>query len=169
MVSILFFCSTAPESGNFVSRSGQKVGAFRPEDRKHNIQVFFRNDNNLERLFSNCKDKDDKCLKSGVVYKINCRDCNGCYIGQTGRYLKKRIYEHQYSLRSTNFTSGLKEHCLNCLHSFDFGSVDILEQGIKNKYKRESLESIHILRNRNNVNLMVESSKLDYIYHSILI
>ena len=33
MVYILFFCSTVPESGNFVSRSGQKVGAFRPEGR----------------------------------------------------------------------------------------------------------------------------------------
>ena len=29
-----FFCSTAPESGNFVSRSGREVGAFRPEGRK---------------------------------------------------------------------------------------------------------------------------------------
>ena len=33
-VSILFFCSTAPESGNFVSHSGREVGAFRPEGRK---------------------------------------------------------------------------------------------------------------------------------------
>ena len=37
MVCILFFCSTVPESGNFVSRSGQKVGAFRLEGRKLSI------------------------------------------------------------------------------------------------------------------------------------
>ena len=38
---ILFFCSTAPESGNFVSRSGQKVGAFRPEGRKSNLSIHY--------------------------------------------------------------------------------------------------------------------------------
>ena len=34
MVCILFFYSTVPESGNFVSRSGREVGAFRTEGRK---------------------------------------------------------------------------------------------------------------------------------------
>ena len=138
------------------------------EFKKHNIQIFFRNNNNLSRFFNNCKDKDEKDMKSGIVYKINCKCCNKYYIGQSGRYLKKRIYEHKYSLRSPNITSGLKQHCLDCIHSFDFENVEILECGIKNKFKRESLENIHIFMNKNNVNLMLESSKLDKIYYPFL-
>ena len=36
-VFILFFSSTAPESGNFISRNGREVGAFRPEGGKRHL------------------------------------------------------------------------------------------------------------------------------------
>ena len=32
---------------------------------------------------------------SNVVYKINCKDCNASYMGQTSRILKARIKEHR--------------------------------------------------------------------------
>ena len=60
------------------------------EFKKFQIQIFFKNTNNLSSLFSNCKDKDEKELKSGVVYRIPSKDCTKCYVGQTSRYLKKK-------------------------------------------------------------------------------
>ena len=75
-VSILFFCSTAPESGNFVSRSGREVGAFRPEGRKY----FFlpsrsKADHFLRRrgYFPECP----RCLLREIEYERGFEDENG--------------------------------------------------------------------------------------------
>ena len=42
----------------------------------------------------NVKDPIPKSLKSFVVYKFVCPDCNACYIGETIRHLSSRIKEH---------------------------------------------------------------------------
>ena len=63
--------------------------------------------------------------------------------------------------------SELKQHNLEFCHSFDFSNIEILDQNVRNKCKREIL-SIHILKNNNNVNLIKEPSKIDSILQSIL-
>ncbi len=40
------------------------------------------------------KDRLPNCLRSGVVYKFQCGNCNVSYYGQTGRHLNVRISEH---------------------------------------------------------------------------
>ena len=42
----------------------------------------------------NVKDPIPKFLKSFVVYKFVCPDCNACYIGETTRHSSTRIKEH---------------------------------------------------------------------------
>ena len=42
----------------------------------------------------NVKDPIPKSLKSFVVYKFVCPDCNVCYLGETTRHLSTRIKEH---------------------------------------------------------------------------
>lgn len=37
------------------------------------------------------KDVNDKNKNSNVIYKINCKDCDGSYVGQTKRQLCTRI------------------------------------------------------------------------------
>ena len=55
----------------------------------------------------------------------------------------------------------------NC-HKFDFDNVVVLERNIVNKQKRLTLESYHINKFKNNVNLQIESGYIDKIYSTIL-
>ena len=48
----------------------------------------------LSSVFRKPKDRILESEKSGVVYKIPCRDCDAVYIGETGRSLKTRKREH---------------------------------------------------------------------------
>ena len=42
----------------------------------------------------NVKDPIIKSVKSFVVYKFVCPDCNACYIGETTRHMLRRIKEY---------------------------------------------------------------------------
>ena len=37
------------------------------------------------------KDRVEQCHQHNVVYKINCLECNVCYIGENGRRLYERL------------------------------------------------------------------------------
>jgi len=41
------------------------------------------------------KDKLPQWSHTNVVYKIECKDCDASYVGQTSRMLKTRIKEHK--------------------------------------------------------------------------
>ncbi|KYN14843.1 hypothetical protein ALC57_12952, partial [Trachymyrmex cornetzi] len=43
--------------------------------------------------------------KENVVYKINCKNCDASYVGQTGRKLKTRINEHKNDINPRTLTS----------------------------------------------------------------
>ena len=53
-----------------------------------------------------------------VVYKYNCKDCNGCYMGETSRGVEKRKEEHQKALQGKGY-SRIAEHCTNYTHEND--------------------------------------------------
>ena len=59
-------------------------------------QGLFKPNHTLRQLFPSPKDKPEKMESSGIVNNIPCKDCPSCYIGQTGRKLKKRLDE-QYN------------------------------------------------------------------------
>ena len=49
----------------------------------------------MERSLQNgLKDSSDSQEDTGVVYAINCRDCEAAYIGETGRTTNVRAAEH---------------------------------------------------------------------------
>ena len=49
---------------------------------------------NNQHIITLGKDKCKPLEKTGVLYKLNCKNCNAVYLGETKRALKKRINEH---------------------------------------------------------------------------
>ena len=58
------------------------------------------------------KDKFSKDLSSRVIYKINCKDCDKVYIGETSRALRSRTTEHKRAIFTGDKNSLLAQHCI---------------------------------------------------------
>lgn len=136
--------------------------------KKYNINVYFKNDHTLEKLLRNKKDSDNIENLSNVVYSIKCTGCKKVYIGETGRRLKNRIYEHKRDCRIGNLNTGLSQHSWKFDHVFDFDNIKILARE-NNTFKRRILESIHINKYiKNSINLKTEIMNINQIYQCIM-
>lgn len=106
-------------------------------------------------------------IRSGLVYCIDCRDCQGVYISQTGRQLGIRVAEHRRDVRNLKTSSALSEHATNLNHSFDFDSVKVLVCE-KNLKKRLFYEMVQIYYSSNSINKRTDIDNLSNIYTYIL-
>ncbi|KAI4459402.1 tgf-beta family [Holotrichia oblita] len=120
------------------------------ELKKSNIHITFIPTNN-RHLFTNLKTPIKHDNQSNVVYKLDCKDCNKCYIGQTKQYLKKRIYNHQYTVtHNVTAETALSKHSKDRRHNFDFQNIKILKK--ENNYKKRLIyEMIYIKKDENAV------------------
>ena len=65
--------------------------------------------------------------RSGVVYKINCTNCNFVYYGQTERPLKTRITEHKRAVAMFDHDSKISCHAHENNHHMDqFNAVSVV-------------------------------------------
>lgn len=126
--------------------------------------------NNVNCKFDNMiklgKDKYKKEEISNIVYKINCKDCESTYIGQSGRKLQIRVDEHKKDVKKCKTKSALYKHMLdnNC-KSIDFDNVKIIDRE-RNKSKRLFSEMFHIEFFDNTMNRMSDCNGLQYIFKS---
>ena len=119
----------------------------------------------LRRLLVRPKDPIDQDRKKGIVYRINCKDCHHCYIGQSSRSLHQRIKEHRRAVAHGDVNaSALAEHVLDSGHEIDWGNATILGQN-SYIYPRLYLESWYIQHHDNTLNR--ESGILPSIYRSL--
>ncbi|KAI4467401.1 giy-yig endonuclease superfamily [Holotrichia oblita] len=95
----------------------------------NNHKMVLYNVNSLKRLhiFLNLKDKTDTTTLVDVVYKVNCNNCDKCYVGQTSQNLEKRIKQHQYDIAINKNTTGLSHHSIDTGHKFKFNETQILD------------------------------------------
>ena len=73
-----------------------------------NVQVHMKPFRTLRRILSHPKDRIPDDDKSSVVYKINCRDCDASYVGETGRALKTRVSEHRRAMEKRDFSASAR-------------------------------------------------------------
>lgn len=106
-------------------------------------------------------------MRTNTIYKIDCRDCNGCYIGQTKQYTHKRMKEHKKSLHNIENNTALTQHCHNNQHQFDFDNFEILDE-VPNLSQRLFHEMFHIKKNTNSVNFRTDIENLSNIYSTLI-
>ena len=87
------------------------------------------------------EDKEGK-EEEGVVYKVECKDCDKIYIGETKFNMKKKDVQFRKTL-----SSAVARHVEQCEHKMDWGSLECLENE-KRTIPRKILESTHMRANR---------------------
>ena len=106
----------------------------------HSITVAHKPTKTLQKILSNPKDPVTQETKTGVIYNIQCKDCNSHYVGQTDRRLAEHIHEHQQAVRRHDENSLISQHMDRLNHTFSWETLSILDQA-KSKNAREFLEA----------------------------
>ena len=75
------------------------------------------------------KDKLNRSLKSKVVYKASCWDCEDFYIGKTKRRLHDRKAEHFKALTKNGQASAIADHITSTGHNIKWDHFEILATG----------------------------------------
>ena len=108
------------------------------------IKTIFTPTRSLRQNLSHPKDPIPTSHKSGVVYRIPCKDCEKSYIGQPLRTLDCRIKEHQRSeITGDCDSSALAEHAWTSHYHRAWGDATILHQH-QRLFQRCILESWYI-------------------------
>ena len=104
----------------------------------------------------------DNLYSRNSVYKINCNDCNFCYIGQICA-TKRRMYEHELAVINVGGKSVMAMHCKDEGHSFNFEKPHILDNEPP-KFKRLFSGMLHIHSNHNTLNRKEDIHNLKFQY-----
>ena len=130
-----------------------------------NLKVIFQSKNRLSNLFR-FKDSIPKELRSHIVYKFLCSNCNITYYGETERHLNVRSGEHLSLSALTgkrvnnDKKSAVKDHCLFNNHDNTFEGFSILAYE-SNPFKLLIKESLLVSRDKPLLNKQVKSIPLE--------
>lgn len=125
------------------------------------------------KFFTKVKDRTPQELKSNVVYKIPCGDCDKCYIGTTKNLLKRRVQEHERSCAPPVRNEQVSALCFhhannNPKHVFKFEDTSILDTET-NYRKRMIKEMLHIRKNMDQVvNKRSDCAGVSAIYSALI-
>ena len=124
--------------------------------------------NNLSKFIKTGKDRVKKDERSNIVYKIECKDCNYSYVGQTKRKLKTRLKEHIKDLKKPiESLSVISNHRIDKDHRMDWDNTKILDSE-RSYYKRSISEMIHIKTQKKGLNKQSDTEWFPDLYLPLL-
>jgi hypothetical protein len=130
--------------------------------REHYIKTYHKPVNTLRSQLVRPKDKLTTDERSGVIYKIECDQCEGTYIGETKRPLSTRVKEHL----KINSNSALAEHTESTGHIIPASSASVINIET-NLFKRKVKEAIEIYKHQPTMN-RDEGCCIPAVYQSML-
>jgi len=132
------------------------------------INIVFSSRLKIKHFF-NFKGKIPKSLKSLVLYKFKCSDCNITYIGKTCRHFQIRFSEHLGISKVTNLplkynkksSTAVRDHIHLCNHQNTPDNFRIIGSA-KNDYHLKIKESLNILKENPHLNKTIKSFPLEH-------
>ena len=109
--------------------------------KKQGVCTYHKPVNTIRQQLVHPKDPTPMEKKCGVVYKIQCGDCEEAYIGETARPFGVRFREHVNSTRSS--TTAVNNHQRNTRRALDLSSSSVVVRE-KDTFKRRIREAIEI-------------------------
>ena len=108
----------------YVQGVSEKIGRILKQQK---VKVAYKPQLTIKSLFPRPKEQDDSDRqKSGIVYKINCTQCNFVYYSETERPLKTRIAEHKKAVAGFDQNSKVSSHVHHSSHNMDFENVKVV-------------------------------------------
>lgn len=149
------------------------------------ITIAYKQHKTIGSILPTVKDKTPNTEQSNVVYKIDCADCEACYIGMTTMKLKQRISGHRSNmkklktLREKGYTNAdaeicwvkektaLVNHATTMDHDFKLDETKIIDRTYKTN-NLHILESCHIYNTNHTVNKRTDTDNLHIAYAGLL-
>ena len=127
-----------------------------------NLNLIFKNSFNINSFFKH-KESLSPALRSSIIYKYDCEDCDASYIGSTKRQFSVRMAEHRgRSVRtgkpiSSAHNSSIFNHAMNNNHPVKEENFKIINNS-HNHFDLRLIEAMEIKRAKTtlNENLPVE-------------
>jgi len=133
----------------------------------YNITPAFSTSNTGNKLCTNTKAAIRPLDRNNVIYRIDCNECDKCYIGCTSQPLKLRINQHKSDQSKKPNSTALARHSNEKNHTFNYEKTKILETEHHQK-KRLLAEMLHIKTTNNACNSKKDTSDLPPQYDSII-
>ncbi|XP_076049349.1 uncharacterized protein LOC143030029 [Oratosquilla oratoria] len=93
--------------------------------KKHGVSVEHKSMNTLHGILTKVKDKETEGDQVGIVYGIECRDCDAHYVGDTGKKLTTRVLEHRRAVGRKDKSSAIFRHCDDRQHEMDWQNAGV--------------------------------------------
>ena len=95
--------------------------------KQQSLRVSYQPQRTINSFFPRPKQQDETDRpSSGIVYRINCSQCDFVYYGQTERALKTRVSEHKKAVLMFDHNSKLACHVHEHHHHMDFENVEVV-------------------------------------------
>jgi len=95
--------------------------------KQQSLQISHKPQRTIISPFPRLKQQNETDYPSfGVVYRINCSQCNFVYYGQTERSLKTWVSEHKKAVLMFDHNSKLACHFHKSHHQMDFENVEVV-------------------------------------------
>ena len=119
---------------------------------QHNIKSTFYTATTLRKILPSPKDLIPTEKKHNIIYKLDCKDCDAVYIGESKRPYQTRIGEHISAVQKADTRRyETADHSWKFNHDFNWTENKILGHEL-NTTTRKIKETIHSIKTENCIN-----------------
>ena len=94
--------------------------------KKHDITLSHKASNTIKTNVCQLKDRTTSLETKNAIYKINCKNCDSVYIGESSKVVGDHVKEQSSNVRRRYQGSLIYKHSNETSHEFDFDNPKVL-------------------------------------------